>query len=110
MPLRQTSWELSDATGTSETINIDASNTMIVAASYGTDSSGSPLPITINKSGKSFQFKVLSGNNPLIVTLLSPGPNSDVVYMQQQQGTTVVDLDSFVVYRQEVWDPMVLGT
>jgi hypothetical protein len=110
MPLQQTSWELSDVTGAKETIIIDASNTIIAGVSYGTDSSGAPIQVPISSDNKSFQIAVLNGNNPLIVTLLSPGPDSDAVYMQQQSGTSVVDLDSFVIYRQDVWDPMILGT
>lgn len=110
MPLQQTSWELSDATNTQETISIDAANTIIAGVSYGTDAGGAPIQVPISADNKSFQITVIKGNNPLIVTLLSPGPDSDVVYMQQKVGTTVVDLDSFVIYRQDIWDPMLLGT
>jgi hypothetical protein len=66
--------------------------------------------VNVSADGKSFQITVLKGINALIVTLISPGPDSDVVYVQQKTGNSVVDLDSFVVYRQEVWDPMVEGT
>jgi len=110
MPLQQTSWTLSAKTGTPETINIDASNTTIAGVSYGTDSSGAPIPVKVSDDGKSFRITIINGNNPLIVTLISPGPDSDVVYIQQQTPTGVVDLDSFVIYRQEVWDPMIQGT
>jgi hypothetical protein len=110
MSLQQTSWELSDATNTQETISIDAANTIIAGVSYGTDAGGSPIQVPVSADNKSFQITVIKGNNALIVTLLSPGPSSDVVYMQQKTGTSVVDLDSFVIYRQDVWDPMILGT
>jgi len=110
MPLKQTSWTLADATGTKETISIDASNTIIVAVSYGTDGSGAPIQLPISTDNKSFQLTILNGENLLAVTLLSPGPNSDVVYMQQQAGNTVVDLDSFVIYRQDIWNPVIQGT
>jgi len=110
MSLQQTSWELSDATNTRETISIDASNTIIAGASYGTDAAGAPIQVPVAADSKSFQITVIKGNNPLIVTLLSPGPDFDVVYVQQKAGTSVVDLDSFVIYRQDVWDPMILGT
>jgi hypothetical protein len=110
MPLQQTSWTLSDKTGTQETISIDAANTMIAGVSYGTDNTGAPIPVPISAGGNSFQIKVIGGKNALIVTLLSPGPNSDLVYVQQKTGSNVVDLDSFVVYRQEIWNPMIEGT
>jgi hypothetical protein len=110
MPLQQTLWTLSDKTGTDETILIDANNTAIAGVSYGIDGFGAPVPVTVSVDGKSFTIKILSGNNTLIVTLLSPGPDSDVVYVQQKSGTGVVDLDSFVIYRQEVWNPMIQGT
>jgi len=110
MSLQQSSWSLSDSTGNDETISIDASNTTIAAVSYGTNASGVPNQVPISSDGKSFQIKVLGGLNPLVVTLISPGPASDVVYIQQKSGNSVVDLDSFVIYRQEVWDPMIQGT
>ncbi len=108
MPLQQTSWTLADKTGAVESINLDASNTTIVGVSYGTDASGNP--VNVPTDGKSFQITVLAGTNPLIVTLFSPGPDSDTVYVQQRSGNTVTDLDSFVVYRQEVWAPLIQGT
>ena len=110
MPLQQTSWTLSDTTGAKETIRIDAANTTIAGVSYGTDCSGAPIQVPVSTDFKSFQISVIKGDNPLIVTLISPGPTSDVAYMQQQTGDTVVDLDSFVIYRQEVWAPMIQGT
>jgi hypothetical protein len=110
MPLKQTSWILSDATGTPETISIDASNTTIAGVSYGTDAAGAPIPVQISTDNKSFEIKVISGSNPLIVTLISPGPDNDIVYVQQKTPNGAADLDSFVIYRQEVWDPMIQGT
>jgi len=110
MPLQQTSWALSDTTGTQETMSIDAANTTIAGVSYGVDGTGAPIPVQVSADGKSFQINVINGTNALIVTLISPGPDSDVVYMQQKIGSSVVDLDSFVIYRQEVWDPMIQGT
>lgn len=110
MPLKQSSWTLSDTTGTREAISIDASNTSIAAVTYGADGNGNPNPVQISQDGKSFQITILKGINPLIVTLISPGPASDTVYVQQKVGGSVVDLDSFVIYRQEVWDPMIEGT
>jgi hypothetical protein len=110
MTLQQTSWTLADKTGSDEKISIDASNTTVAGVSYGVDSSGAPIPVQVSPDGKSFQIKVISGLNALIVTLISPGPDSDVVYVQQETTNGVVDLDSFVIYRQEVWDPMIQGT
>ena len=110
MSLKQTSWKLSDAIGTLEPIKIDAANTTIAGVSYGVDGTGAPIPVKVSSDGKSFQIKVIKGTNALIVTLVSPGPDSDVVYVQQTAGNSVVDLDSFVIYRQDVWDPMIQGT
>ena len=110
MPLKQTTWELTDVANTVETISIDASNTIIAGVSYGTDAGGAPVQVPISADNKSFEITVIKGNNPLIVTLLSPGPDSDVVYIQQKVGNSLIDLDSFVIYRQDVWDPMILGT
>jgi hypothetical protein len=110
MPLQQSSWTLSDVTGSQETISIDAANTTIAGVSYGVGSAGAPNPVQVSADGKSFQIKVLNGVNALIVTLISPGPDSDVVYIQQKTGSSVVDLDSFVIYRQGIWDPMIQGT
>jgi hypothetical protein len=110
MPLQQSLWTLADKTGTDETIMIDASNTTIAGVSYGIDGSGAPVPATVSADGKSFAIKILNGNNALIVALISPGPDSDVVYVQQKSGNGVIDLDSFVIYRQEVWDPIIQGT
>lgn len=110
MSLKQTSWALSDVAGSQEIISIDAANTTIAGASYGVDAAGAPIQVPISADGKSFQIVVLKGNNPLIVTLISPGPDSDVVYVQQKTGSGVADLDSFVIYRQDIWDPMIQGT
>jgi hypothetical protein len=110
VPLQQTSWTLSDTTGNLEIISIDAANTTIAGVSYGVDGNGTPITVPISADGKSFQIKIISGTNVLIVTFISPGPDSDVVYVQQKTGSTVVDLDSFVIFRQEVWDPMIEGT
>jgi hypothetical protein len=110
MSLQQTSWTLSDATGSQETISIDAANTTIAGVSYGVDGTGAPLTVPVSADGKSFQITIINGTNVLIVTLISPGPDSDLVYVQQKTGGSVVDLDSFVIYRQEVWDPMIQGT
>ena len=108
--LQQTSWTLTSNTGNQETISIDAANTAIAAVSYGTDASGAPNPVQVSADGKSFQITIIQGQNVLIVTLISPGPNSDVVHMVQQQGGGgVIDLDSFVLFRQDVWDPMIEG-
>lgn len=109
MSLQQTSWTLSDTTGNQETVSIDAANTTIAGVSYGVDGAGAPITVPVSTDGKSFQITIINGANVLIVTLISPGPDSDVVYVQQKTGSSVVDLDSFVIFRQEVWDPMIEG-
>lgn len=110
MSLQQTAWTLSDTTGSVEAISIDAANTTIAGVTYGVDANGVAKPVQVSSDGKSFQITVINGINLLVVTLISPGPSSDSVYFQQKTGSSVVDLDSLMIYRQDVWDPMVEGT
>jgi hypothetical protein len=84
----------SDATGATETITLEplppATSTAatIASAFYGTDDQGIPQPVQIAVDGKSMSFTVLTGVNPLVITLVSPNPNDEIV--QLSEGGTVL--------------------
>jgi hypothetical protein len=109
MPLTQIPEGLTDKSGAADTIFIDASNTSIAAASYGTDSTGAPNQIAISADGKSFPITVLGGDNRLIVTLQSPGPNPETVFMREKLENSTPELDHFTVDRTEIWTPLIRG-
>lgn len=79
----------SDSTGETETILLEplppmtTTQATIASAFYGTDSQGTPQPAQIAASGKSLSFKVLSGINPLVITLVSPNPVDEIVQLTE---------------------------
>ncbi len=83
---------LSDSTGQSETISLQAVGEQvtvrIASAFYGADSAGVPKQAAIADDGQSLSITVLGGMNPLSVTVISPDPASGVV--QLCQGTAVL--------------------
>jgi len=96
MALQPGSLSNSDATGTTETITLEpvppATSTAatIASAFYGTDDQGAPLPVQIAGDGKSMSFTVVAGVNPLVITLVSPDTNDEIVQLSQD-GTVLAN-------------------
>jgi hypothetical protein len=69
----------SDATGSNETITLGpaSSAATIASAVY------SGQLVTVAGDGKSLSFTVLQGVHPLVITLLSPSPNDEIVQLSQ---------------------------
>jgi hypothetical protein len=94
MALQPGSFFESDTTGSNETISLQpvspatSTNAGFASAFYGTDSSGTPQPVTIAPGGQSLSFTVLNGINPLVITLVSPNPSETV---QLTQGSTLLE-------------------
>jgi hypothetical protein len=53
------------------------------SAFYGTDSQGDPKAADVAGDGKSVSFKVLADVNPLVINLVSPNPNDEIVQLSQ---------------------------
>ncbi len=89
MALTPGSFFESDLTGASEVITVapasPATSTLATVASafYGIDASGAPKPATVAVDGKSISLTVLNGFNSLVVTLVSPNPNDELVQLRQ---------------------------
>jgi hypothetical protein len=63
-------------------------NAKIASAFYGTDSQGTPQPVSVADDGKSLSFTVQQGVKPLVMTLVSPNPNDEMVRLFQD-GTDI---------------------
>jgi hypothetical protein len=89
MSLQPGSFFDSDATGTNETIVLGpaspatSTNAKIASAFYGTDNQGTPQPASVASDGKSLSFNVLSGINPLVITLVSPNDKDETVRLSE---------------------------
>ena len=94
MALQPGSFFDSDATGSSETITLKpvspatSTGATIASAFYGNAPNGAPQPATIATDGKSLTITVIAGMNPLVVTLVTPNPNDEIV--QLCQGSTML--------------------
>lgn len=81
--------ELDLTTGTTNTIILEPLAPMnstlatIDSAFYGTDNQGDPKPADVAQDGKSLSFKVLADVNPLVINLVSPNPNDEIVQLRQ---------------------------
>ena len=77
-------------TGTKITIKLEPLPPMtstlatIDSAFYGTDDQGEPKPVDVADDGKSLSFTVLAGVNPLVINLVSPSPNDEIVQLSQE--------------------------
>lgn len=86
MTLVPGSFFLSDAIGQSETISLQAeasANARIASAFYGADTAGAPRQASVAADGQSLSITVLSGMNPLSVTVISPAPDDATVALCQ---------------------------
>lgn len=94
MALQPGSFFDSDATGANETIFLQplppatSTNATIASAFYGTDSQGAPQSASVAEDGKSLSITVLNGVNPLVITLVNPNPQDEMVRLSQ--GSTVL--------------------
>jgi hypothetical protein len=89
MPLTFSGPDLADQTGTSETISIQpvppqtSTQVTFTAATYGTDSDGTPQTLPGVAGTTSLTFTVLSGFNRLVFGLASPAPQLQSVNIVQ---------------------------
>lgn len=94
MALKPVSFFEADATGTKETITLEpfppasSTNAKMASAFYGTDDQGAPKKVPISSDGKSLTITVVQGDNPLVITIVSPNPNDESVLIKQ--GGTVL--------------------
>lgn len=113
MTLQPGSFFESDATGALETVTLQpvapkpSTNAMIASAFYGKDTSGAPKAAPKAPDGKSVSFTVLSGINPLVVTIVSPDPADETVNLCQG---TVVLADPTVRNHSAVSTMLIQGT
>lgn len=100
MSLRQGSSTLSNLADLRQTSNIDVANKAMLRAKNCADSIEIPLQVEIAEDSESFSSKILKDIQLLIVTLMSPGPDEEIVFSQHNGANGAMHVERFIIFRR----------